>query len=470
MNAVVHSHVDRQVFKDDLPPPDSPQSAPSRYSLDGIVESLRSVASVSEVLRIVGAAIILASMSLFLLQGWSEGNDISRYLKLLAQTGLLGIGGLALSHGLKEAKGARIFFGLALISVPANFTILGALVYSAFQLDGGLTTVPGYATWQIGDIANIGMTMGGAFAVLLPVTLFCFAIMARHSAKALTLHFLAVNLLLLVPVRMSVIAGAIGLAGTFYAVWALRRMLARDAALKTPEGRFALTALFIPLGIVLFRSMYFYEIESLTVAMLSATVYFALRQVSLFPDRHPTVASLIDVISLPVAFVTALALGVASLGTLDFALAAPLTGITFGAFGIDVMRRTPGEILRGLTSVLVSTAVALGFIVSVMAEPSALTAIFAAAAGALLLLSGTWLSNKSAVFAGVVTLAAATWFGFGAVVDLVRTANWIALAATGASIIGLGSLLERHGVAMRIALVRWSKGLETGRREVVLND
>ena len=219
MNAVVHTEVDSKVFKDDPAPP------PSRYTVDGIMQSLRNVASVSEVLRILGAAVIIASMSLFLLQGWSEGNDITRYLKLLAQTGLLGLGGLALSHGLKEAKGARIFFGLALISIPANFTILGALLYSVIQIDGGLTTYPSFATWQIGDVANIGLTMAGALAVLLPVTLFCFAIMARHSAKALTLHFIALNLLLLIPVRLSVAAGAIALAGTFYAVWALRRML-----------------------------------------------------------------------------------------------------------------------------------------------------------------------------------------------------------------------------------------------------
>ncbi len=468
MSTVAHTQIDREVFaEEDTRPPPMP---PSRYSLDGIVESLRNVASVSEVLRILGAAVIVTSMSLFLLQGWSEGNDITRYLKLLAQTGLLGIGGLVLSHGLKEAKGARIFFGLALISVPANFTILGALLYSVFQLDGALASVPGYATWQIGDVANIGLTMAGAFAVLVPVTLFCFMIMARHSGKALTLHFLALNLLLLVPVRMSVIAGAIALAGVFYAVWALRRMLKGDAALKTPEGRFALTALFIPLGIVLFRSMYFYEIESLTIAMLSATVYFALRQVSLFPDRNPRVASLIDVLSLPVAMLTVGALAGAFVDTLDFALLAPLTGLGFAAFGIDIMRRTPGEILKGFTSALVSLAVATGFILSVGVEPSVWSAVFALTGGLALVLSGSWLSNKGAVISGLLTILSAVWFGSDPVVHLVRDASWVTLAVIGASAIALGSLLERHGVAMKIAVVRWTEGFNKNKEAVAVLD
>ena len=91
------------------------------------------IASFSELLRIFGACAVLASMSLFLMNGWSEGNDIQRYLKLLAQTGLLTLGGLALSVGLKEYKGARLFYGLSLVSVAANFTILGALIYSMVQ-------------------------------------------------------------------------------------------------------------------------------------------------------------------------------------------------------------------------------------------------------------------------------------------------------------------------------------------------
>ena len=108
-----------------------PQFVPShsRFDVDRILYSIRNFATVSEALRILGAAILLASMSLFLLQGWNEGNDIRRYLMLLAQTGLLTAAGFALSHGLKETKGARLFFGLALVSIPANFTILGALLY-----------------------------------------------------------------------------------------------------------------------------------------------------------------------------------------------------------------------------------------------------------------------------------------------------------------------------------------------------
>ena len=46
-----------------------------------ILTKLKNIMSVSEVLRLLGACAVIASMSLFLLNGWSEGNDINRYYK-----------------------------------------------------------------------------------------------------------------------------------------------------------------------------------------------------------------------------------------------------------------------------------------------------------------------------------------------------------------------------------------------------
>ena len=114
-----------------------------------IFDRLKQITSVSDILRVFGACAVIASMSLFLLNGWSDGNDIQRYFKLLAQTGLLAGSGIALSFWLKENKGARLFLGLGLISVVANFTILGALTYSMVQLDGGLIDYPSIVTWKV---------------------------------------------------------------------------------------------------------------------------------------------------------------------------------------------------------------------------------------------------------------------------------------------------------------------------------
>ncbi len=442
----------------------------SRFDVDRILQSIRGFATVSEALRILGAAVLLASMSLFLLQGWNDGNDVRRYLMLLTQTGLLTAAGFALSHGLKEAKGARLFFGLALVSIPANFTILGALLYSVFQWDGALTTYPDFATWQIENVAGTGVTLAAAMLVLLPVTLFCFAIMARHSAKALSLHFFALNLMLLLPIRGSLAAGMVALLGTVYALYVARKVIGKDRALRTAEGKFALTTLFIPAGIVLFRSMYFYQVDSLMVAMLSLAAFLAARQASTFPAQSSRIALGLDAISLPVVLTFALAITDAFSPFLPWALDAPLFAAAYAALALDVVRRTRSRRLAKWTGASISLFVSLSFMFSVAADPSALTAILCLAAGTLMLLAGIALSDKSASIAGVVTMIAGVAFGFDPLLSLIVGSSWIDLAVFGACAIATGSVLDRHGVAIRLRLVRWLGAIGARRREIALDD
>lgn len=437
--------------------------------LDRLFESIRNIATVSELLRFLGAAGIIASMSLFLLQGWSEGNDIRRYLTLLAQTGLLATGGFAMSYGLKEAKGARIFFGLALVSVTANFTILGALIYSVFQFDNALTTYPGYATWQIADIASIGAMIAGALLLLVPIALFCFMVMARQSARDLALAFVPLNALLLIPVRESVIAGALALVGTAFAVWTVRRLLQKDSALQTGEGRFAMLSLFVPIGILLFRSMYFYDVDSLMVAMLSAAIYIALRQASVFPSRNKVLASLLDVAALPAALVTAIALAT-SVEYIAIEVLAPLTGLVYAAMAADVLRRTGSQVVAGFAAFTSSFVIAIAFTLAVAVEPSIWIALSTLAAGVMLGLAGSWLNSRSAMLAGALTMLAAVTFGFDGFVELVKASNWITLAIIGAAAIALGSLLERHGVPIKLAIIERANALAHQREETVLDD
>ena len=431
------------------------ETSRSGFSVEGVMQSVRNFATLSEALRIVGAAVLLASMSVFLMQGWNDGNDISRYLLLLAQTGLLTAAGFAMSHGLKETKGARIFFGLSLVSIPANFTILGALLYSVFQWDGGLSTYPGYATWQIEDVANIGITLGGAMLVLLPVTLFCFAIMARHSAKTLSMHFLLLNALLLLPIRNSMAAGTVALLGVFYALYFVGKMTGKDRSLKTGEGKFALATLFIPLGIVLFRSMYFYQVDSLMVAMVSIALFLLARQASLFPDRGARVALLLQVLSVPLALVAALSLTDAFASAMATGLAVPLFASAYTVLALDILRRSESRKLGILIGVTISLFVVLSFTINVAMNSSALTALLSIVAGVLLLLWGLAGKKPFASFAGIVTLFAGAWIGFDEIVRLIMTSSWIDLAIFGASAIALGSVVDRHGVAIKLRLVKW---------------
>ena len=423
--------------------------------VDRIIDSVRNFATVSEVLRMVGAAVLLASMSVFLLQGWDDGNDIRRYLLLLSQTGLLAAAGFALSYGLKEPKGARLFFGLALVSIPANFTILSALLYSVFQWDGALGAYPEYATWQIADIASTGITVGGALVVLVPITMFCFAIMARKSALALSLHFLVLNSLLLLPIRGSAAVGFVALAATFYALYVAGKLAQKDGALSAPEGKFALASLFIPIGIILFRSMYFYRADSLLIAMLLGAVFVTLRQVSTLPGRDPRVAIWMEALTLPVAFFTAVYLTDAFAPLVSLQFRAPIFALTFALLCLDIVRRTGSWTLSRLASGAASIAACLALVFNVTVVGTGVTALICLAGGTIMMFFGHGLKERIAFLAGSITLSAGMVFGLNDLVAMIARSNWIDLALFGTTAIALGSILDRHGAALKLRLSKW---------------
>lgn len=442
----------------------------SGLTLAGVLDSMRRFTTVSEALRVLGATVLLASMSLFLLQSWDEGNDIRRYLMLLAQTGLLAAGGFALSHGLQEAKGARLFFGLALVSVPANFTILGALIYSLFQWDGALTTYPAFATWQLQDAASIGVTIAGALLVLLPVTLFAFAIMARHSAKTLSLHFIAINALLLLPVRGSLFAGLLALFAVAYALAIVRKASNTNGALRTAEGRFALSALFIPAGIILVRSLYLYGAGSLVLAVVALAAFLALRQASTLPGRSAAVAVGLELLSAPFALGFACALTDAYASAFGSAYAAAVFSLGYALPALDLARRTKSRVLTGFLSVSISLLVSISFVLSVAGSPNALQAFLCVLGGSLLLAGGLTLRSTMASVSGVITVLAGLSFGFDAMFDLVLASSWVDLAIFGAVAIVVGSVLDRHGVAVKLKFRQSVDMLRKRPRAIALDD
>ncbi|MFT6407064.1 MAG: hypothetical protein ACJAQ6_000474, partial [Arenicella sp.] len=279
---------------------------------------LEKIASLSQIVRGFGACAIITSMSLFMLQGWAEGNDISRYLKLLAQTGLLTGAGLLLSFLIKEFKGARVFFGLVLISVVANFTILGSLTYSLFAMDMQLVSYPQSMQWQVTDVALFLPVFFGALTLLSAVAYFGFSIFSRQIAKSLSIGFLGLSALLLVPVRaplMAVALAAIALWGAWLLIQRLRKTEALAGAIASPtdralvmtkETKASLAVLLLPGLIILARAVSFYNIDDATLLAFSGLLFLSVRNISSLIDNNAVLQGLIEIIQLGLASVIAI--------------------------------------------------------------------------------------------------------------------------------------------------------------------
>ncbi len=240
--------------------------------------------SLSTLLRLFGTCAVIASLSLFLLEGWTEGNDLNRYLKLLAQTGLITGAGIFLSFVIKEVKGARLFFGLGLVSAVANFTILGALTYSVYQLDGSLTKYPSMLQWQALDMSVFIPVLAAAVVFLSLLSRFSFSIFARQRAATLTTAFLGLNALLLLPVRDAMYVSVMAAVALLCALKFTASIIKDPDVTITTETKYALACLFLPGLIIISRALSLYAVDEAVLLSLFGITYYSLRQLSLMLD------------------------------------------------------------------------------------------------------------------------------------------------------------------------------------------
>jgi hypothetical protein len=86
----------------------------------------------------------------------------------------------------------------------------------------------------------------------------------------------------------------------------------------------------------------------------------------------------------------------------------------------------------------------------------------------MLVLWGAAGRKPIAVFCGVVTSAAGIAFGFDDIVQLVIRSSWIDLAIFGASAIALGSVVDRHGIAIKLRVHKWFNAVGEQQESIAL--
>ena len=442
-----------QVFEDEHPKYAS-QNKVRREATNksSIFDKLKEITSVSELLRLFGACAVIASMSLFLLNGWAEGNDISRYLKLLAQTGLLTLAGFAMSYALKENKGARLFFALALISVVANFTILGSLTYSLFQLDGGLIDYPSMVTWTVVNASSFWPVFIGAVIALMVLARFSFSVFARKIATPLSVTFLAMNALLLIPVRSSLLVSAIALAGLCISSIVVKKLAANEKIVFTKETKFALSLMFAPALLIIARAVSLYSVDEVLLVLLSGLAYAFLRFSGSKLSESPIARSLVEIAQFCVGTVLALSIvnlfprSLESIHVLIFSLAA--IALTFDQMQSTKSAKWKKSILAITTVVVVGANVLFAAI-----ENDILIQLFSVlmCAGLFYLATSNETSEQPYKFSKLISLLG-TFVSIGIllihVVDLINLGNWVLIGSLGVTLIVLGSLYERFGLSL----------------------
>ena len=430
---------------------------------ESFFQRLEKIVSLSQIVRAFGACAIIVSMSLFMLQGWAEGNDVGRYLKLLAQTGLLTGAGFLLSFLIKEFKGARVFFGLALLSVVANFTILGSLSYSLFAMDIQLVDYPASMKWEVVESAMFLPTFLGALLLLFAVTYFSFSIFARKIAKPLTLSLLGLSAVLLIPVREPLIAVGLAAAALFSAWFLIKRILvpslgisevSSNSLVLTKETKASLGLLLLPGLIVLARAVSFYSIDELTLLAFSVLVYLTLRSVSDVMNSHGLFKRLCEVAQL------GLSIFIATLVTLVLPQAwnhydVFIGSLVFIAFAFEQLKSSNESSLKSLRVNITVFSLVPIMLFNAMLQYELIYSFQALLLHGLLFmltLNATKSLNKlsislSRIVVSVGFVIACLMVGYD-IIQLASVGNWVIIGLSGAMLILVASLYERFGLKL----------------------
>lgn len=415
-----------------------------------ILEQLKSIASVSELIRIFGACAVIASMSLFLLEGWSNGNDIQRYLKLLGQTGLLTVAGLVLSLVVKEYKGARLFFGLGLISVVANFAILGALFYSLIPIDATFADYPEMVTWVAIKPEIFWPVFGGALVALALVTRFCYSIFARNIANPLTASFLLLNGLMLVPLRGSLPISILLLAGTLMAFYVINKLRKRDETVITPESKFALITLCLPLLVMAVRSLSLYQVDDIMMITINSLIYLGIRSGVARIEQSIGIKDVLEICQFCVGVLISLQVSALVPYSL-YEFGPAITSLLVMAFAADQMMQSKSakwrsSILNISVIGLVIMNVMTGVFESTLAYEISSLVICLALVGfatAVRPYVNSNIASRRAAMIGVAASLGLISMEFFAMIDL---SSWMVLGLIGMVLIFAGSFYERFGI------------------------
>jgi len=392
-------------------------------------------------LRVLGTGVLVVAMYSFLMKGWQSGNDLFRYLIMLGHSGALAAIGLASGHWLKEGKGARLLLVLAVASVPANFAILGAFIYSqTVPLD--VHAYPGYVAWSVDSLTTALATTTGALLVLVPVIWLGFTVLARSMRVQLAALFVLSNVALLLPLRDPQWIGLLVLAFAIVNIIFSSRISRQQIAARTQEGITALGLQFLPLAVLIGRTLWLYSIDLFLLNVMTITIFIVMRQASLYLLPASRLRHSVDALSVvPAVLMTPLlACLLDDTRIVADALLLPAGAVVSAAMLYDVSRRNDRH--GGIYRTIAVAVLLMALLVNLLFDSGILAAMSCVVIGAAMLLIGYRHRYRNIFAGGLVLILFGTLDQLFALLEHFDLGSWATLAIVGVLAIVLGSLIE----------------------------
>jgi hypothetical protein len=389
-----------------------------------------------QILRLCGAAMVVASAGTFLVQQWEEVGQVTRYLALLGMTTLLPVLGYLCGVRFQEGRSARVLMLSLLAMLPIHAGVLGGFVYS--QFGAAIGDVAAVAQWVAESKMQALALLSCGAAVLLPLMWAAFRTLSRSHATLLTLVGAGLHALVLVPNRTGAWATVAVLAAFGGATWTIARIKP-----QTREAWLAGTSLLLPGLLLTIRQLAFYEITQVFFGTIAALGAFAMY---LLGRKLDDVAVERFAISPLIVSAASFASPMQSALQLSNANATMLVGILIAAvmfaFGWQSERSRRFFVYGGIQ---LNVAMSL---LTLFIHGGAWAALQSIALGLGLLSYGFLTKRRVETYCGVTI--AATGFIFEIVLAIKEFGwdGWAALAAFGLALVALTAVLERRARAV----------------------
>ncbi|MGQ7848417.1 hypothetical protein ACUNV4_28220 [Granulosicoccus sp. 3-233] len=428
---------------------------PKSAILQSIIRSMVRTSTLAGAIRFCGAGMIVFALSLFLMQGVDAANDLQRFLLLLIQTTLLGASGFAVGYLLKEPRGARVFFLIALMSIPANLAVLGGMIYSVVHAGELTTHYPEYANWHASNLVEILTAMASGAVVLAPMAFFAFSVFARQSRVWLTVAYLLGSTVLLLPVRSMLPATLIAALLATALILLIRRHGSSRDKVMTGEERLARLLLFFPPVLILARSATLYASEFSMLVSLFSIVYLLMRFCCKQWHSPSWFANSVHLLTaLAATCLAGLYSSLLAIGHINTSVNLSFC-LILGALLLDLSRQVSSSSVRWWIHVgwallcipaLFSYQLFLG---------GASSLVVTLLIGVLIVGSGVMTRRRLVTAVGILALLGSVLLQGRYMTHMLMTSNWMTLALVGAVIVVTGSLIERYGVSGKLGLQAW---------------
>lgn len=399
------------------------------------------------ILRGIGALAIIVSLYTFLARGWDASSDLFRYLIFLGHTGALAGIGLVSAKIIKEAKGARLLLILALLSIPINFAILGAFIYSS-SANAIAIQYPHYMTWSMESFrSSINLTVI-ATIIMVPISLLGFKVLVRNMHKQSSIFFLSISGLLLIPFRqpewVAILALVAGIAVFLFHRLQLRKVLTH----KTLEGKIAFLLHFIPIAILLGRSFWLYAFDSILLSSATFIAFIAIRQITINMSEKQILRICLEIVSVGLSLMCATSLSHALFNlSLTNEITLVFTTLVMSGMIFEMSLRGKSRALN--YRILATLIFTVGLIFNFLLYTNLLTAFVLLASGALLMIVSFIFQQKALFISALALITCGLWYQFSQLMMVFDFNYWIALASLGIVAIVSGSYLEANAAKIK---------------------